>query len=54
MKIILFLPSFYMYTEIFISNLYTEIFIRDKPQKLTTFLLCIHKKVYLGYIIHEA
>ena len=43
-----------MYTEIFISNLYTEISIRDISPKLTTFLLCIHKKVYLGYKIHEA
>ena len=54
MRIILFLPSFYMYKETFIYNLYTEISIRDKPQKLTNFLICIHKKVYLGYIIHKA
>ena len=52
MRIILILPSFYIYTVIFISN-YTQKSLRDIPQKLTIFLLYIHKKVYLGYIIRE-
>ena len=41
------------FTQESVSPTYTQKSPRDIPQKLSVFFLCMHKKVYLGYIIYE-